>query len=136
MAAKTAPPFRLSPSTIARYFFHDCERFLYYSAATPEQRRREGIPKPDFDQSPLVEAILASGYRWEEEVIQTHLKGRVVVAPGSGELHTRRLPPARTLRCLRDEPPGRFLYQPTLVPPPGALKTVRPSAALRPEAVQ
>ncbi len=117
MAATPAPPFRLSPSTIARYFFHDCERFLYYSAATPEQRRREGIPRPEFDQSPLVEAILASGYRWEKEVIETHLQGRVVVAPGPGELHTRRLPPARTLRCLRDEPAGRFLYQPTLVPP-------------------
>jgi DNA replication ATP-dependent helicase Dna2 len=118
MAAKAAPPFRLSPSTIARYFFHDCERFLYYSAATPDQRRRDGIPKPDFDQSPLVEAILESGYRWEEEVVRTHLKGRVIVAPGPGELHTRRLPPARTLRCLRDESAGRFLYQPTLVPPP------------------
>jgi hypothetical protein len=115
--AAAAPPFRLSPSTIARYFFHDCERFLYYSGATPDQRRRQGIPTPDFDASPLVEAILASGYRWEEEVVRTHLKGKVVVAPGSGELHTRRLPPARTLGCLRDEPAGRFLYQPTLVPP-------------------
>ena len=27
-------------------------------------------------------------------------------------------PPAQTLRCLTDEPAGRFLYQPTLVPPP------------------
>jgi hypothetical protein len=136
MSATPTPPFRVSPSTIARYFFHDCERFLHYSAATPEQRRREGIPAPQFDQSPLVEAshasgyrwekdqsplveaILASGYRWEKEVIETHLRGRVVVAPGPGELHTRRLPPARTLRGLRQEPPGRFLYQPTLVPPP------------------
>jgi hypothetical protein len=117
MSATPAPPFRVSPSTIARYFFHDCERFLHYSAATPEQRRREGIPTPEFDQSPLVEAILASGYRWEKEVIETHLRGRVVVAPGTGELHTRRLPPARTLRCLRQERAGRFLYQPTLVPP-------------------
>jgi hypothetical protein len=118
MSESPAPPFRVSPSTIARYFFHDCERFLRYTAATPQLRRREGIPAPDFDQSPLVEAILASGYRWEQEVVQTRLRGRVVVAPGPGELHTRRLPPARTLRGLRDEPPGRFLYQPTLIPPP------------------
>jgi hypothetical protein len=117
MAATPAPPFRLSPSTIARYFFHDCERFLYFSGATPGQRRLQGIPRPEFDQSPLVEAILASGYRWEQEVVRMHLQGRVVVAPGPGELHTRRLPPPRTLRCLRDEPAGRFLYQPTLVPP-------------------
>jgi hypothetical protein len=116
-SARAAPPFRVSPSVIARYFFHDCERFLRYSAATPEQRRREGTPAPEFEQSPLVEAILESGYRWEEEVLHTYLKGKVVIAPGPGELHTRRLPPARTLRCLRSEPPGRFLYQPTLVPP-------------------
>src|SRR5262249_53095832 len=37
---------------------------------------------------------------------------------GSGELHTRRLPLAQTLRHLRREPAGLFLYQPTLAPPP------------------
>jgi hypothetical protein len=115
----TAPPFRISPSTIARYFFHDCERYLYYTAATPPERQRQGIPKPAFDQSPLVESILASGYQWEREVVERLLKGKVVVAPGLGELHTRRLPLAQTLRHLRREPAGRFLYQPTLSPPPG-----------------
>jgi hypothetical protein len=113
-----APPFRTNPSVIARYFFHDCERFLYYTAADPALRKRHGIPKPEFDHSPLVEAILASGYRWEEEVVTRLLKGRVVIAPGRGELHTRRLSPTQTLRCLRRESAGRFLYQPTLVPPP------------------
>src|SRR5215813_558101 len=38
------PPFRTSPSTIARYFFHDCERFLYYSSADPKTRKRLGLP--------------------------------------------------------------------------------------------
>jgi hypothetical protein len=28
MSATPTPPFRVSPSTIARYFFHDCERLL------------------------------------------------------------------------------------------------------------
>ena len=41
MAGSSAAPFRTNPSTIARYFFHDCERFLYYSSADPAQRRRE-----------------------------------------------------------------------------------------------
>src|SRR5437899_8523761 len=86
------PPFRTNPSTIARYFFHDCERFLYYSSASPAQRKREGLPEPAFAQSPLVEAVLASGRRWEEEVLTRHLAGRVVIGPGPGELHTRRLP--------------------------------------------
>src|SRR5262249_21675346 len=115
--------FRTNPSAIARYFFHDCERFLWYSAADPQTRKREGIPEPEFDHSPLVAAILDSGFRWEEEVVTTLLRGRVVLAGGSGALHTRRLPPAQTLRCLRHEPPGRFLYQPTLVPPPEFYKT-------------
>ena len=118
MTASRQPPFRTSPSTIARYFFHDCERFLYYSAAGPQQRKREGIPAREFDASPLVEAILQSGYQWERDVVERLLKGRVVVGSGEGELHTRRLTPAQTLRCLRREPAGRFLYQPTLSPPP------------------
>jgi hypothetical protein len=117
------PPFRTNPSTIARYFFHDCERFLYYSAIDPSLRKAEGIPAPEVEHSPLVEAILASGYRWEEEVVTRLLRGRVVVAPGEGDLHTRRLTPAHTLRCLRREPAGKFLYQPTLVPPPAFYET-------------
>jgi hypothetical protein len=49
----TAPPsFRTSPSTIARYFFHDCERFLYYSGADPRERKRQGLPGPDFNNNP------------------------------------------------------------------------------------
>jgi hypothetical protein len=118
MAAASTPPFRTNPSAIARYFFHDCERFLYYTSADPAQRRRQGIPEQEFDRSPLVHAILESGFRWEEEVVQRLLKGRVVIGAGTGALHTRRLSPARTLRCLRSEPAGRFLYQPTLSPPP------------------
>jgi hypothetical protein len=116
--ARASPPFRTNPSTIARYFFHDCERFLYYSSADPAQRQRAGIPTPEFEHSPLVAAILQTGYRWEREVVEKLLEGRVVVAVGTGELHTRRLPARQTLQCLKSEPAGRFLYQPTLSPPP------------------
>src|SRR3954471_19200848 len=116
--ADSAPPFRTNPSDIARYFFHDCERFLYYTSATPQERRRQGLPTPDFDHSPLVGAILDSGHHWEQQVIEQHLAGRVVIGPGEGALHTHRLPLAQTLRCLRHEKPGRYLYQPTLSPPP------------------
>jgi hypothetical protein len=118
MTAARVPPFRTNPSTIARYFFHDCERFLYYSSAAAAQRKREDIPKPEFDHSPLVEAILSSGYQWEQDVVTRLLQNRVVVGAGAGDLHTRRLPPEQTIRCLRREQAGRFLYQPTLVPPP------------------
>jgi hypothetical protein len=116
--ARKAPPFRTSPSVIARYFFHDCERFLYYSSVAPDQRKRLGIPKPAFDHSPLVSALLQSGYQWEREVIETRLTGRVVIASGKGELQTRRLSAEQTLEELRRQQIGRFLYQPTLTPPP------------------
>lgn len=115
--SKRQPPFRTSPSTVARYFFHDCERFLYYSSVGPKKAREEGVPAREFDHSPLVAAILESGYRWEEEVVQNLLAGRVVVGPGEGALHTRRLPAEQTVTLLRDAPSGRFLYQPTLTPP-------------------
>ncbi len=117
MSTKPSPPFRTNPSAIARYFFHDCERFLFYRSATPEHRKRLGLPEPEFDGSPLVEAVLESGYQWEKEVVEQLLRGRVVVAPGSGALHTRRLTSAETMRHLRSEPAGRYLYQPTLAPP-------------------
>jgi len=117
MPARTAPPFRINPSAIARYFFHDCERFLFYRSATPEHRKRLGLPEPEFDHSPLIEAMLQSGHLWEREVVQRRLKGRVVVAPGTGDLHTRRLSSGETLRRLRTEPAGRYLYQPTLTLP-------------------
>jgi hypothetical protein len=117
MPATPEPPFRTNPSAIARYFFHDCERFLYFSSAGAALRYKAGIPTREFDHSPLVEAILASGYQWEEEVITRLLKGRVLISPGSGALHTRRLSAAQTVRALREEKAGRFLYQPTLSPP-------------------
>lgn len=112
------PPFRTNPSAIARYFFHDCERFFYYSAADPRRRRRDGLPEPEFEHSPLLTAILESGYTWEREVVERLLAGRVVLGSGTGALQTRRLTPTQTIQALRREPVGRFLYQPTLVPPP------------------
>lgn len=117
MTAKSVPRFRTNPSAIARYFFHDCERYLWFSSADKALRQQEAIPEPEFDHSPLVAAILESGYQWEEEVVTKRLKGRVVLAAGSGELHTRRLSAAQTVRALRHEPPGRYLYQPTCSPP-------------------
>ena len=117
------PPFRTSPSTIARYFFHDCERFLFYSSADPKERRRLNLPAPAFDRSPVKAALLTSGFAWERTVVEELLKDRVVIASGEGALTTRRMSPVQTLRHLRSEPAGRFLYQPTLTPPPRFYET-------------
>jgi superfamily I DNA/RNA helicase len=108
------PPFRTSPSAIARYFFHDCERFLRFHSASPQTRKREGLPTPQFDHSPLVKAILESGYLWEEAVLDKHLGESALVAPGDGPPHTRRFDWHQTLRLIRGAEPGTFIYQPTL----------------------
>ncbi len=107
------PRFRTSPSAIARYFFHDCERFLRYLSASHATRQIEALPTPDFDHSPVVKAILESGYAWEQTVLEQYLAGRVQIAEGTGDIHTRRFDWRQTLRWLRDAQPGTFLYQPT-----------------------
>src|SRR5262245_61328849 len=110
--------FHLTPSTIARYFFQDCERFLRYRAAPARERAATGIPERDFDHSPLMQAVLASGHVWERTVVEKILKGKVAVAAGAQPLHERRFNEAQTIDRLRREPAGRFIYQPTLNPPP------------------
>ena len=104
-------PFRTSPSAIARYFFHDCERFLRYRPPVPE-RAQEGTAEAEFDHSPLIKAILESGYVWEQTVLQQHLAGRVS-SRGRRAVHTRRFDWPQTLELLRRRS-GTFIYQPTL----------------------
>ena len=106
--------FRTSPSAIARYFFHDCERFLRFLAASAELRRKEGLPEVEFDHSPLIRALLDSGYAWEETVLQQYAGVDVLVAPGEGPCHTRRFDWQQTLQLLRSAQPGAMIYQPTL----------------------
>ena len=113
-ARREQAAFRTSPSAIARYFFHGCERFLRYHSASPQTRDVEGLPTPDFDHSPLVKAILQSGYAWEQSVLDQFLDGRVRIAEGDGQVHTRRFDWRQTLQLLREAEAGTFLYQPTL----------------------
>jgi len=107
-------PFRTSPSAIARYFFHDCERFLRFHAAGAELQRKEGIPKREFDHSPLVKALLESGYAWEQTVLEQYVGERVFIAAGDGPNHTRRFDWHQTCELLRTAKPGSYVYQPTL----------------------
>ena len=83
MSAPTTP-FRLNPSGIARYFFLDCDRFLRFAAAPEAERRKAGIPEREFDHSPLMRAVLASGTAWEVEVVERLLAGRGIDCRGSG----------------------------------------------------
>src|SRR5262249_5105606 len=101
----------VSPSDIARFFFHDCERFLRYRVASKAERTAGAIPEQEFDRSPLMQAILASGYRWEEEVVGRLLKGKVHVAAGERELNKNRFGLDDTIALLRTATPGSYIYQ-------------------------
>lgn len=112
-------PFRLTPSAVARYFSLDCDRFLRFSATPEADQAAAGIPDYEFDRRPLLDDILESGYVWEERVVGGLLAGRAEVAGGTGPLRDRRFDAAATVARLRTLVPGRYLYQGTLVAPPG-----------------
>lgn len=111
--------FFLSPSRIARYYFLECDRFLRYMAVPRERRREEGIPRMEPDYSPVAQAVLDGGHDWEQEVIERHLTGDVVVAPeaAGAPLHERKLGYTETLAALKSLTPGQSIYQPTLQVP-------------------
>ena len=109
-------PFGVSPSALARYFFHDCERFLRFrSIRRPTQH---GVPERRHDSGPVMEAVLASGQIWEEKVVSTYLAGQVQIAEGQGALSDRTWTVEGSLEQLRAAQPATFLYQLTLRAPP------------------
>ena len=120
LQAATRRPFHVSPSIIARYFFHDCERFLRYQSTPREQRKTVGIPTPAYDTSRIMHAIIQSGHTWEEEALKT-LGKRVRIAEGEGAVSDRRFTLSQTWELLRTVEPGHFIYQPTLRPRPASM---------------
>ncbi len=112
------PPFFLSPSLIARFFFFDCERYLRYQATPKLQRREAGVPDIAWDTSPVTKAILERSYSWEARVLQKHLPGRVRLAPGKGPLTERLHDVAATIKHLTQLQLGEAIYQPTIKVPP------------------
>ncbi|MBK8751680.1 MAG: AAA family ATPase [Candidatus Competibacteraceae bacterium] len=109
--------YRLSPSRIARHFYHECERYLRYHATPRGARAAEGVPAPLDRPSLVTDTILQDGYAWEEIVIRDHLGSRVHIAPGTGALHERTHGIQETLARLATLQPDEFLYQPTLDAP-------------------
>jgi hypothetical protein len=73
------PKFTVSPSRIARYYFHECDRYLRYTSTPKERRAGEGVPAPDAHRSAIGKAILDGGYRWEERILDEFLVGKVLV---------------------------------------------------------
>jgi DNA replication ATP-dependent helicase Dna2 len=111
--------YTLSPSRIARYYFHECDRYLRYTATPNSQKKAEGVPSYKLDQSLVTRAILQGGYDWEERVLSDHLESAIVAEgkPDSSR-HERRHSIDDTLSILSQMSVGDYLYQPTLRPPP------------------
>lgn len=110
-----APRFALSPSRIARFFFHECERNLRYLATL--RKKEEGVPSTPADRSPVAEAILAGGYTWERDVVSGLLGARAhVAAPAAPNqpLHECVHSEAETVALLSRLQPGEAVYQGTL----------------------
>ena len=57
------PKFTVSPSRIARYYFHECGRYLRYTSTPKERRDEEGVPAGQAHRSAIASAILDGGYR-------------------------------------------------------------------------
>ncbi len=110
-------PFTLSPSRIARFFYHECHRSLRYHATPLREREAAGVPSVRWDTSPVTKVILEGGFAWEEKVIGNLLEGRVKISAGSGPLHKRAHEIKETLSILEALGPDQAIYQPTLKVP-------------------
>jgi len=113
-------PKYISPSRIARFYFHECERYLRYSSTPRAHRPAEGVPPTPYETSPVTHAILDGGYAWEEQVLATHLAGRAHMAPETElnqPVRDRVLTADQSRELLLGLVPGWFVYQPTLVTP-------------------
>jgi hypothetical protein len=108
--------FHISPSRLARFYFHECERYLRYSTATNQQRAVDAIPAPGLDRTLVTRAVLARGHEWERQVLD-RLGDRAVVPTGPGDVTERRHTAAATLDLLADASAGDAIYQPTLRAP-------------------
>ena len=116
LAAKSsgAETPRIAPSTVGRYFFHDCPRFLAFKS-----RAGRGVPKPGRKDA-VVEAFAKQGEAWEERIVGT-LGSKAHVARGKGSVAERHHNAGDMISMLRKLRHGEHLFQPTLEPAPGAL---------------
>ena len=114
-------PKFISPSRVARYYFHECARYLRYSSTPADSRQQERVPAAPYDFRPITKAIFETGYLWEEQVLADHLAGGVHISKGNPDAPVRErvLSSDETQNLLKGIEPGEWIYQPTLLTPPG-----------------
>ncbi|MDD3042330.1 MAG: AAA domain-containing protein [Methanosarcinaceae archaeon] len=106
---------RLSPSLIARFFYHNCERYLRFHATPIEDRPKAGIPALNHNQSPVTKALLDAGNRWEEQVVLEKIKENVIIPEGAEALHKRAHSIKNSVEIFKKLDRGELVYQPTLL---------------------
>ena len=89
------------------------------------------MPEREFDHSPLIRALLDSGYAWEQTVLDSSLAGagcwsRRATAP----CHTRRFDWRRRCNCCASAQPGDLHLPADAAPAAGVLRAVRDRLAL------
>ena len=57
----SAMPYLIGPARLARYFFHECERYLRYQSTPKKQWSLEGIPPKESEHSPVTRSLLDLG---------------------------------------------------------------------------
>ncbi len=84
-----------------------------------EDRAGEGVPDPPYDPRPVTKAILDSGARWEEEVLEELIAGSVHIADGDPEAPLSELifDQAAARKRITELAPREFVYQPELEVP-------------------
>jgi DNA replication ATP-dependent helicase Dna2 len=108
----------LSPSLIARFFYHNCERYLIFHSTPLKERSSAGIPLVNPKQTPVIRALLGAGNKWEESVILNKLKNDVIIPAGKGALHERSHSLEKSLEIFRKLKTGDSVYQPTILVSP------------------
>ncbi|MED3717990.1 AAA domain-containing protein [Geobacillus thermodenitrificans] len=135
--------FYVSPAKIASYFYHECERNLYFRSLAKERRGELDVPEELFRRPASHENVLRRGVEWEKTVISTYLADEVKMGKQVSDLPLSHcyLDSEETIRELK-EPSKRYLYQPTLIVPPRFYEryglnpgTVR-FAACRPDVIE
>ena len=110
----------VSPSRVARYYYHECERYLRYTSTPKEDWAAEGVPAKDIDRSPVTQAVLETGYVWEEQVVERLGERLTIADPAEPDqpVRDRVLAGEAAKAAIQALTPGTYVYQPTLVPSP------------------
>jgi DNA replication ATP-dependent helicase Dna2 len=114
--------YNLSPSMIARFFYHDCDRYLRYHATPRKEWSSKGIPLVDIEDSPISKRLLQAGIKWEEDVVLDKLKDDVILPSGLGAVHERKHTIESTLVLLDNLSFGKAVFQPSLKTSPDFLQ--------------